>query len=161
MCSVAGTLSQALAAEFLFQLTFRPSGVAQGDEQMAWPSAFAHGLQDVFGRGELYLVVDLQGRLPLTTRVVQHKTTIGLYRTTEMDGHVIQLGLFERHVDLCEQLAQGQADRPVHNDTHRTFVVMLTYVGERFRKEGIGHRWHGDQEMIGEVYAGHGGIVAL
>ncbi len=140
-----------IVGKLLLQLAFGPSGIAQRHQQMARPLPFAYRLENILGGGKAYLVVNLQGGLPGTALVVQHKTPIRLHRTAEMHQHIFQFSGLERHVDLGKQFAECEADRAIHHNAHGALFVVLAHIGEGFGKEWIRHRRHGDQKVIREI----------
>jgi hypothetical protein len=116
--------------------------------------------QDVLGRGQRQLVVDAQRGLPVALSVVQHEAALNLYRPAEIDRHLFQIGLVQRDLNLVENLAQRQAQRPVHNNAQRAVLVVLADIGQRAGEHALLRAGHRDQEVVGKIEISHGGIVA-
>ena len=100
---------------------------------------------------------------------MQHKAAIGLHRSAEIDGlpGEVPTGLarIEGDIHPVEQGRQAHVHRSIDDHAKRAFGVVLADVGERPGKIRIGHRRHGDEEVVGEadlvadVFAGHAPIA--
>ena len=82
---------------------------------------------------------------------MQHEAAVDLDGAAEMDGGVADVGVGERNVNLLEQRRQHHVGRLVDDDAERAVLVVLANEGQRVREIGIGHRRHGDQEVVREV----------
>ena len=141
-----------VGAQLALELTGLPAGIPQGDQQAGGVQfAAAHGLQDIPRGGQADLVIDRQGGLPGPQRRMQDKTPVHLHRTTV--EHWLGTADIGRHrdVDLFQQSAQGKVDWPVHHHAKGTIAIVTADVGKRIGKIRVGHRRHGNQEMIGQV----------
>src|SRR6185436_8665375 len=159
-----GTHSQPrVLPEFVFQLTGRPTGIAQRHQDVVGVGAIAlaQSLQDVLGGRQSYLSVHRQGGLPATNRPVQDEPSIDLYRTAEVNRQASEGTVLEWDLDLLEQGTQRHVRGAIDHHSQRTLIVMLANIGQGLGKVGIGHVRHGDQEVIGEIYALHGLAFAI
>jgi len=66
---------------------------------------------------------------------------------------------FEFDADLIEQHFHGHLDRLVDHHAQRPLLGVFADIGEGFGEIGIGHGWHGDQEMVGQIDVLHAAII--
>ena len=152
----ASTVSHAFCAISCSSWPGRPAGVAQRNEHARRALAARDGFQHVLRRREPDVVADRERRLPVAERPVQHEAAVDLDRAAEMHGRVADVGIRERNVDLLEQRRQHHVGRLVDDDAERAVLVVLADERQRVREIGIGHRRHGDQEVVREVGGGTG-----
>ena len=88
---------------------------------------------------------------------MQHEAAIDLHGTAEVNRRLAKRAIDERYVDLFEQRGERHVDRLVDHNAERAFGVMFANVGQRIREMRIRHRWHCDQEVVGQIDRTHGG----
>src|SRR6516162_5447902 len=107
------------------KLTWCPAGIAEGEEALAGPLIFADGAQDLKGRRDGNIAVDMESGVLAIVGRVEHKTSACFDRASEM--HRTYIGESARYdVELREQLAHGKrAQSLVDDETHRACVVAV------------------------------------
>lgn len=112
----------AISLDFGVKLTWRPTGIAEGEKALARTLIFAYSAQDLKARRDRNIAVHMESGLLAIVGRVEHKTSACFYRASKM--HRMQIDDCARFdVELREQLSHRQrAQRLIDNETHRACV---------------------------------------
>src|SRR6266853_1853877 len=128
---------------------------------LARATALTDRFQNVLGSGETHLVAHRKSGLPLSERLVQDKTAVGLHRSAEIDRLIEQDLRSQPQAQALEQGSESHLDRTIDHYAERPLVIVLADERQGAGKIRIDHVGHGDQEMVGEIDLGHGGELLL
>ena len=149
------TAAMAIALDLVFKLAGCPACIAQCHQGAHGTLCICHRFEYVFGCRKPGVIVELQGGIPVTKRLMQYEAAINHHRPAEMDGFHSQRFVVEFDVDLLEQTAERDVDGFVDHQADRTALRMLADQRQGPGKIRVGHAGHGDQEMIGKIDAIH------
>jgi hypothetical protein len=85
---------------------------------------------------------------------VQHEAALGLDGAAKENGPLCQVVALQREVDLLEQVAQVDVDRPVDDQPQRPLVVVFAHVDHRAGKIAVLHARHGNEKLVGQIDGG-------
>ena len=79
-------MQPAIGLKFIFQLPWRPSGIAKGEEGLVGPVAGGNSPQDVECRRQVHTIIDGQGAvLEIVVGGMQDEAAACLDRTADMN----------------------------------------------------------------------------
>jgi hypothetical protein len=97
---------------------------------------------------------------------VEHETTPGFHRPSDMHRHAAQVGghqdrlVFRSDVELLQEFGEADMRRVlVDDDTHRPIRGMGAEIDHRTREAGVRHCGHRDEKLPVEI--GVGVVVAV
>jgi len=92
---------------------------------------------------------------------MQDESAIHLYRAAEVHRQAPERAVLQRDLDLFEQGTERHVGGAIDHYPECALIVVFADIGQRSGKVGIGHVGHGDQEVIGKIYALHGFATAI
>ena len=159
MRASAGPLSHAFCCSSCSSWPRSPAGVAEGDGDTLRAASLRNRRENVLRCRNADLVPYPEHRIPVPRRVVDDESALALHRPAleHRDPIGVSRGSLDAHV--VEDRGELDVERPVDDDAHRAVLAVRAHQGHRPVKVRIGEARHRDEELVGQIHAGHYGRV--
>ena len=111
--------------QLALELAGFPAGVAEGDERVRGALAARHGGQHVARGGDLDVVGDLVGVIPLAAGTVQHEAAVGVHRAAAQHRLLGDAAVGGLELHLRQHVGQLHRQGLVEHDAERALVGVL------------------------------------